>query len=403
MNILIIRVSAIGDVIHTFPAIFLIKKVYPNAKISWIVQQKASDLLINQDFLENVYVLPDKFLYPKNWKIFLKKIKEIRTTKWDVILDFQGILKSLIILLFLKGEKYGFDFNNVKLWLTSFFTSKHTKPIYTNIIQKNLALVSDMIYDKKIGDIDSCPTIDNFKNLFKLKIHNKNQQIVDEWLIKNKIILRHPAVVAGATTRLPKLYNKQVSFSKLYGGQVAESAGYGSQVNKFIILAPNTTWASKHWPENNWFQTIKLLLQEKSFIKNYSIILIGKDFGNQAMNLAKQIEFQNLNVKISPKWNLITTYFLISKSNLLIAPDTGLLHIADFLDKKTIGIFGPTLAKKHGPFLNKQNIKNAIQIKCPHHYEKTHGKQKNNMFKDCMYQLTPEALFKKISEILKIK
>ena len=62
----------------------------------------------------------------------------------------------------------------------------------------------------------------------KLNIIKKHQKVLNNMLI----ILRHPAVVAGATIRLPKLYNKQVSFSKLYGGQVAESAGYGSQVKK---------------------------------------------------------------------------------------------------------------------------------------------------------------------------
>ena len=54
-----------------------------------------------------------------------------------------------------------------------------------------------------------------------------------------KVILRHPAVVAGATTRLPKLYNKQVSFSKLYGGQVAESAGFESQVKNILTKFKN--------------------------------------------------------------------------------------------------------------------------------------------------------------------
>ena len=54
MNILILRVSSIGDVIHTLPSIFLLKKLYPNAKISWIVQHKAAALLQNQPFLEKV-------------------------------------------------------------------------------------------------------------------------------------------------------------------------------------------------------------------------------------------------------------------------------------------------------------------------------------------------------------
>ncbi len=176
-------------------------------------------------------------------------------------------------------------------------------------------------------------------------------------------------------------------------------------IHKFIALAPNTTWQSKHWPEENWFKLIKLLLQDKTFTNKYSIVLIGKDFGQQAQNLANKIKTENLNVFCAPSWNLISTNYLISKSSLLVAPDTGLLHIADFLEKKAIGIFGPTSSKKHGPFLSASNIKNAIQVNCPHHYQKTHGNigknnKKYSIKHDCMYKLSPESLFKKILQVL---
>ena len=100
------------------------------------------------------------------------------------------------------------------------------------------------------------------------------------------------------------------------------------------------------------------------------------------------------------------TTYLISKSSLLIAPDTGLLHIADFLGQKSIGIFGPTSLKKHGPFLSSANIKNAIQVNCPHYYQKTHGKigknnKKDSIKHDCMYKLSSESLFKKILQVLR--
>jgi heptosyltransferase I len=362
MNILILRVSAIGDVIHTLPAIFLIKKTYPNAKISWVVQKKAANLLLNQPFLENVWVLPNKFLSKKNWKTTLKIIKQLRKTKWDAILDFQGLLKTSALLLFLRGKKYGFDFNNARLWATTFFTNKHTTPLYTNIIQKNLALVSDMLQHKQPKKFKSCPTIDSLKSFFKLKVCVEEKEAVDNWLQK-------------------------------------------SHIEKFIALAPNTTWPSKHWPENNWETLFNQIQENQCLSNNYSILLIGKDFGKQAKNLAQHCIEKNLSVYTTPNWNLLTTSYLISKSSLLIAPDTGLLHIADFLDTKSIGIFGPTSAKKHGPFLKNSNIANAIQIECPHYYQKTHGendkKNKNSgKQQNCMYKLSSQDLLNKISQIL---
>lgn len=362
MNILILRVSSIGDIVHTLPSIFLIKATCPNAKISWVVQKKAACLIENQPFLEKVWTLPDKFLFPKNWGKTYKVFKEIRKKKWDAIIDFQGIPKTSILSLFLKGTKYGFDFKNSRLWLTAFFTNRHTKPTYTNIIQKNLALTSDALQDQKRIFSDSCPTISNLQKTFYLNFPQDCKNSVDTWLTENKI-------------------------------------------QNFILFIPNTTWESKHWPQENWEKLIELLQKDQFFTKNYSIILVGKDFGNQAQKISFFIKEKNLPVILAPEWNLIETTYLISKSNLIIAPDTGLLHIADFLGKKTIGLFGPTDAKKHGPFLTIENINNAIQIECPYKYQKKHGflkqsNQKSSTHYNCMYKLSPESLFFKILKTL---
>ena len=361
MKILILRVSAIGDVVHTLPSIFLIKNKYPNAKISWVVQKKAADILKDQPYLENIWILPNKFLKFKNWPKTLKVINKIRKTKWDAILDFQGILKTSALLPFLSGKKYGFDKENARLWVTSWLTNKHTKPVYQNIIQKNLALTSDMLQKFEPTNNKNCPTIQELKKTFFLNFSQKSKAVVNKWISENKI-------------------------------------------EKLIAIAPNTTWLSKEWPSDNWARLLEKLTQHYTDSKT-SIVLVGKDFGKQAQDLANYIKHKKLKVYIAPKWDLLSTSYLIQKSSLLIAPDTGLLHIADFLQIKTIGIFGPTSAKKHGPFLLDTNIKNAIQIKCPHYYQKTHGNPKEKTVKDsiqanCMYKLSQEDLFEKILTIL---
>ncbi|MFA5075436.1 MAG: glycosyltransferase family 9 protein [Candidatus Babeliales bacterium] len=353
MNILILRVSSIGDVIHTLPAIFLIKKLNPNAKISWIVQKKAACILKNQNFLENVWVIPDKFLKPQNWFVTFKVIKETKKHKWDAILDFQGIIKTSIFLFFLNGPKYGFDYKNSRMGLTSYFTTNQMTPEYTNIIQKNLALTSYMLKKYNKNNYIETPDIEILKKDFKLDIPTEKIELVDNWLKKNNI-------------------------------------------KNFVALTPNTTWPSKEWPTENW----KYLFDYLNEINEYSVILIGKEFGKQANELSKYIEKKNLKIYTSPNWDLLTTSYLISKTELFIAPDTGLLHMADFLNKKTIGIFGPTLAKRHGPFLNQISIKNAIQIKCPYLYKRSHCKNKFGTNYNCMYNLTPGNLFAKIKQVL---
>jgi len=340
MKLLIIRVSAIGDAIHTLPALFYLKKRIPNASISWVIQEKVASLLLDQPFIDTLHVLPNNFLKPKNWNKTKAIIKQLRQEHWDAIIDFQGLCKTSFLIWWLKGQKFGFDTNNAREKISTLFTHHHVTPSYTNIIQKNLALASEVLTYKTPQN--SCPTIGQLQKWFKFFIPNHKKNIVREWL-KNKNLLN------------------------------------------FVTLAPNTTWPSKHWPIDHWKELLNLLTQT-----GVHTVLLGKTYGQTTAQLADYSTKKNLPIVVAPKWDLTTIAYLLQKTNLLVAPDTGILHLADFLETKTIGLFGPTLASQHGPFLTKENITNAIQIPCLHHYKKKHGTT------NCMAQLTPDGLFKSI-------
>lgn len=362
MNILFIRVSSIGDIIHTLPALFLIKKKIPSAKISWIVQEKAADLLINQPFLENLWVLKNNFFSPTNFLHTLSKLKEIKKTNWDAILDFQGIIKTSIFLPWLTGPKFGFDSHNARQNFTTIFTKFHAKAIYENIVQKNLFLAETVInyppfkpfLDKNY--IDNCPTLDELKKDFDFLISQKDKENVEKFIEIQSL-------------------------------------------DQFILLSPNTTWESKHWPMQNWVELAENLSKE---LKNVKLVLIGEPFGGQAKKVANELKLKKINIVILPKFNLLEIAYLLKKSRLLIAPDTGLLHLADFLNCRAIGIFGPTLSIKHGPFLNEFNRTNVIQIKCKHFYRKSHFLfESSNLSKNCMFSLKPNDLVEKVKFLIK--
>ncbi|KKQ11716.1 MAG: Lipopolysaccharide heptosyltransferase I [candidate division TM6 bacterium GW2011_GWF2_36_6] len=408
MNILILKVSAIGDVIHTLPAVFYLKKCYPNAKISWVVQKKAADLLKNQPFLNEVFVLPDKFLHPKNWLASLKIIKELRKTEWDAILDFQGIDKTSFIIAFLKGKKFGFSPRLARSKFSTWFTQVHVDVEFKNVIQKNLALASYAA--QELGKTENlcakqCPTIPELKKAFNFRFGKAEIQAVDQWLTENRI------------------------------------------TDKFILLCPNTTWETKHWPNELWLEFIEMMFTNPWIPAQAShkatpgrlvvheglwrtglnqvpavaeamtdkqddkkLLLVGQPFGKAADKIAQLCQEKNLPILIVPAWNLNATAYLISKTDLLIAPDTGLLHLADFLDITTIGIFDPTSKKLQGPFLKDINIENAIQTGniSQTGFQANNNTNKSNFQKSTPYQtnmckLQPSMLFDKVLHILKNK
>lgn len=354
MKVLILKVSAIGDVIHTLPTIFYLKKCCPNIQISWVVQKKAAALILNQPYLDNVFVLPDKFLKIKNWRETLKILKKIKKTKWDAILDLQGIHKTSILLFFLKGKKYGFCPKLARSKFSTWFTNKHVCSEFKNIIQKNLSIASKVVLD--YTNTNQCPTLQEIQKSFSFHFNESGKQEVDKWLNENLI-------------------------------------------TKFILLCPNTTWKSKHWPEELWVEFISELSKKNT---SHKIALVGQNFGAAAKEIAHACKNQNLPILSVPSWDLNTTAYLISKSNLLIAPDTGLLHLADFLDVPTIGIFGPTSKDLQGAFLKNENILNAIQV---YNCEDSNDTNESNFKKSTdsnsnMYKLKSNMLLEKVIQIL---
>lgn len=346
MNILIVRVSAIGDVIHTMPAVFLLKHHFPHATIHWVVQKKAAHLLVDQPLIDHVWILPDKYLNPGNVKQTVSTILKLRRITWDMIIDFQGLLKTAALILPLKGKKFGFATPHARESISTWSTHHHDSPTYTNIVQKNLSLASTATYH--VGAPTTSPSTDTLYATLTLATPPEKQKLVDTWLAEN-------------------------------------------QVNNALLLCPNTTWPSKHWPDDHWTSFINLV---KAAQLPLTPILVGTAFGNAAKNIASAT---GTTILQCPPWDLITTAHLIKQARVIIAPDTGLLHLADFFGTPAIGIFGPTNKEKHGPFWSTINKAACLQVACPHVYQKTHGPSNAP---DCMATLTPEHLLDQLRILL---
>lgn len=105
MNILIIRLSAIGDIIFTSYLISAIKNTYPDAKISWLAEPAPAKILINHPLLENIFIWDKKHWYDllKQGKIIalwreIQKLKQrFKAENFDWVIDAQGLLKSALL------------------------------------------------------------------------------------------------------------------------------------------------------------------------------------------------------------------------------------------------------------------------------------------------------------------
>ena len=110
VKILIIKLSAIGDVIHVLPSINLLRYYFINDDISWVICDKAADLIDNDPLINKVYRLSNNF--PKSIVSDYKTILKLSEIKWDIIIDYHLIFKSFILKLFLSGPVYTYCYED---------------------------------------------------------------------------------------------------------------------------------------------------------------------------------------------------------------------------------------------------------------------------------------------------
>ena len=105
-KILIIRLSALGDSIHTIPLAAALRKQYPTSQLDWIVEDKAAKFIQNNPLLNNVFVLHKKNKSKIQFlKEFISVLNKIKKEKYDVVIDTQQLFKSGFILGLSGGKR----------------------------------------------------------------------------------------------------------------------------------------------------------------------------------------------------------------------------------------------------------------------------------------------------------
>jgi heptosyltransferase-1 len=293
-HFLIIRLSSLGDIIHTLPAFASLRKHYPEAKITWIVEEKGKeilDLVPGIDRVVPVRLKRWKVWSPKFWKEFSVLRREIKRTN-QTAFDFQGLVKSAFFAFFSKAKRrMGFQRENLKEPLAARFYTDKLGPIDENdhVIRKNLKLLS------LVG-------IEEDRYEFPL--------IVPDEL--------------GASIK-----------KKL------EVLGYAGK-KKLVLLNVGAAWETKQWFPQRWSQLIQKLGNEENFL----LLLWGNDAEKE---LAVKVS-QETGAAVVPPLSLKEVIALVKEASLVVSGDTFALQVACAFFKPVVGIFGPTDPKRNGPF-----------------------------------------------------
>jgi heptosyltransferase I len=154
ITILIVKTSALGDIIQTFPVLSYLKQKYPEASIDWVCEESCHSLVSTHPLIRKAIGFAGQ-----KWKkhIFasIKEIKQfvtqIRETKYDLVVDFQGNCKSSLITgLTRSKKKVGFGKNSVKEWPNLIVThQKYEVDKSQNIRLQYLSILKQHFKDKE--------------------------------------------------------------------------------------------------------------------------------------------------------------------------------------------------------------------------------------------------------------
>ncbi len=281
MKIAIVKLSALGDIVHTMIVLQFIKKYNQEIKIDWIVEEKYKELLELNPDIDNIHAVNfRKAKKKKSLFLLLSELKKVRSFgPYDLVVDFQGLIKSgLVSLLIPSPVTLGFDKFSIRESIASFCYNKTFHYGYDkNVIERNIALME-----------------------FGLGLNFNKQNI------KNKATF---------------LYSRQ----KYLMPEL-------SKIKKNILIIPGASHKSKCYPTQNFAELTTLI--------DGNFIIIWGDEKEKIM--ADQIKISSPNVNICNKLSIEQLISLVSMVDLVIGSDTGPTHMAWALNVPSITLFGPT-------------------------------------------------------------
>jgi len=342
-SILAIRLSSLGDVLMTIPAVISLKEHYPNARLTWLVEGSVGELLTHQRFIDEVIHFPRGSIQgsirrgnlssaTKEMSVFLKKL---RSGEYDLILDFHGIIKSALFSKLVKGKRtIGFG--------KSFAKEK-----------------SHLFYQE-------CVESEN-RRLHKVE--------------RNMLIPRY----LGVKSNVPAIQLEAPPHAQAYIDEFFAREGIQSPV--FAINPFSSKGSSfKRWNMERYSDLIRRITGDQI---GKVIILWGPGEKGEARRLQ---ETAGEGAFLSCSTNVPQLLALLRRVDMYIGGDTGMMHLAALAGTPVLAIFGPTDHKINGPYgpIHRIVRKDLPCSPC---------KNKDCRVRRCLTEITADEVFTAVLEL----
>ncbi|MCF6290848.1 MAG: lipopolysaccharide heptosyltransferase I [Desulfobacterales bacterium] len=315
MNILIVKTSAIGDVTHTLPALAALRCCYPEARIDWLVEEAAADIVISHPELDRVLVSRRK-----KWAYDLRHgprlatlrevwdfIRELRAVSYELIIDFQGLMKSGVLVgLARGGRKVGFGRGMEHAECSYIFLNERVPAVDMD----QHALLRELHLLAAIGV--PCPEI-----RYEIPVSEECHQEISDLLA---------------------------------------SHGVGRE-ETLVAINPMATWETKLWPNDSF-----AALADRLAADGCRVVFTGSSADRRLIKgIVATMEERAVN--LAGMTSLKGLAALYGRAAVVISTDTGPMHIAAAAGVPVVALFGPTAPRRTGPFGDQHRVV-RVELDC---------------------------------------
>jgi lipopolysaccharide heptosyltransferase I len=342
-EILIIRLSSIGDIIHCTPVASSLKAAWPDCKITWMVGEVSADLLKDNPNIDEILIWSrekfEKHLRAYQFKKALEMWRDLQDKlqgrAFYAVLDIHGLFLTGMIARQAKTEK--------RIGL------KGAKELNSLFMNETAQALGKHITDKYLGVLAHLG-IERVDHRMCLVVSQDARQFVKNFFQEHTVAAQE----------------------------------------KILVLVLGTTWATKNWPPAFFIEIIKLLYRD------FRIVLCG---GKAEVEIGREVETK-AGVPIINSiglTSLLEMAGIIEQASAVVAGDTGPLHMAGALGVPTVGMFGPTDPAIYAP-QGEQHATLFSNLPCSYcHKQKCPGGERK-----CMETITTEAVAQKVYAITSI-
>ncbi|MGZ4827828.1 MAG: glycosyltransferase family 9 protein [Terriglobales bacterium] len=302
-RMLIVRLGAMGDVIHGLHAATALRQAFPEALLGWLIEERWAELLctlptprsgprsVQRPLVDRVHTVNTRQwrrapFSAATWERVAASLSDLRAAHYEIAVDLQGAVRSSLLARW-SGARVIYGAAQPRENLATMFYTRQVIPGGEHIVEQNMALAEAVAHRNL-----KTPRVE-------LPRDDAAEQKCDRWL-------------------------------QLKG------------VQEFVLLSPGAGWGAKQWPAERYGQVAKQLSGNglKSLI----------NFGPGEEDLAHAVEAASDGAAETFTGSLTQLIALTRRARLFIGGDTGPMHLAAALGVPVVGIFGPTDPARNGPF-----------------------------------------------------